>query len=63
MICRTGLNKLSHHVLKLFSEEYGNDRRGCLIRAQSVFVAYICGTLSEKIGMIVKQLGARKKKK
>ena len=53
VICSAGFNKLSHDILKLLTEEYGDDSGRCLIRTESVLVAYISGTLSEKIRMIV----------
>ena len=56
MICSARLYELSYNILKLLSEEYGDDCWRSLVRTESVLITDIGSTLSEKIRMLINSL-------
>ena len=44
---------LAYHILQLFPQEDGNNRRGCFIRTKAMIIAHIRGSIAEQIRMLV----------
>ena len=51
MSCSSCADKLIHDISKLFTEEYRNHGRRCLVATQSVIISHVCGRFTEQICM------------
>ena len=53
MCCRAGADQLFQHIFQLFTQEYGDNSRRCLIGSQSVVISDIGCGFTKKICMAV----------